>query len=87
MIKTNKDRAEKIERLLGLRESCGEDLENEYYRVADVLCDLQHYCEINDKDFNEEMELAKTFRSWETENERDFAYELHSGVAKAIEND
>ncbi len=69
MIKTNKDRADKIERLLGLRESCGEDLGNEYYRVADVLCDLQHYCEINDKDFNEEMELAKTFRSWETEND------------------
>ena len=29
MIKTNKDRADKIERLLGLRESCGEHLENE----------------------------------------------------------
>ena len=66
MIKTNKDRADKIERLLGLR---GNDDDKEYYRVADVLCDLQHYCEINDKDFNEEMELAKTFRSWETENE------------------
>jgi hypothetical protein len=71
MIKTNKDRADKIERLLGLRESCGEDLENEYYRVADVLCDLQHYCEINGKDFNEEMELAKTFRSWEIEIENE----------------
>ena len=69
MIKTNKDRANKIARLLGLRESCGEHLENEYYSVVDVLCDLQHYCEINDKDFNEEMELAKTFRSWEIENE------------------
>ena len=66
MIKTNKDRADKIERLLGLR---GNDDETEYYRVADVLCDLQHYCEINGKDFKEEMELAKTFRSWEIENE------------------
>ena len=66
MIKTNKDRAEKIARLLGLR---GNDDDKEYYRVADVLCDLQHYCEINDKDFNEEMELAKTFRSWEIEND------------------
>ena len=66
MIRTNKDRAKKIERLLGLR---GNDDDKEYYRVADVLCDLQHYCEINDKDFNEEMELAKTFRSWETEND------------------
>ena len=66
MIKTNKDRANKIARLLGLR---GNDDDKEYYRVADVLCDLQHYCEINDKDFNEEMELAKTFRSWEIENE------------------
>ena len=69
MIKTNKDRADKIERLLGLRERCGEDLENDYYSVAAVFCDLPHYCEIHDKDFNEEMELAKTFRSWETENE------------------
>ena len=66
MIKTNKDRANKIARLLGLR---GNDDDKEYYRVADVLCDLQHYCEINDKDFNEEMELAKTFRSWEIEND------------------
>ena len=66
MIKTNKDRANKIARLLGLR---GNDDDKEYYRVADVLCDLQHYCEINDKDFNEEMVLAKTFRSWETEND------------------
>ena len=71
MINTNKDRADKIERLLGLRESCSEHLENEYYRVADVLCDLQHYCEINGKDFNEEMELAKTFRSWEIEIENE----------------
>ena len=38
---TNKERAKKIKKLLGLR---GRDNDTEYYRVADVLCDLQHYC-------------------------------------------
>ena len=33
----NKERANKIKKLLGLR---GNDNEKEYYRVADVICDL-----------------------------------------------
>ena len=77
MIKTNKDRAEKIERLLGLRESCGEHLENEYYRVADVICDLKHYCDFykhhekseDDLDFDEE--LRRGLEYYEMENEDD----------------
>ena len=66
MINTNKDRADKIERLLGLR---GNDDETEYYRVADVLCDLQHYCKIKEIDFSEEIRMADTYNSWEIENE------------------
>jgi len=66
MIKTNKDSADKMERLLGLR---GNDNETECYRVADVLCDLQHYCKIKGIDFSEEMRMADSYLSWETENE------------------
>jgi len=47
----NKDRANKVKRLLGLREK---DTRYEYYRVADVLCDLRHYCTIHNIDFEDE---------------------------------
>ena len=66
MIKTNKDRANKIARLLGLR---GNDDDKEYYRVADVLCDLQHYCKLKGIDYSEEIRMADTYNSWEIENE------------------
>ena len=66
MIKTNKDRANKIARLLGLR---GNDDDKEYYRVADVLCDLQHYCKLKGIDYSEEIRMADNYLSWETENE------------------
>ncbi|BCV02070.1 MAG: hypothetical protein CM15mV49_340 [uncultured marine virus] len=36
----NKDRAKKIKSILGLR---GKDTDKEYYRVADVICDLRHF--------------------------------------------
>ena len=39
---TNKERADKIRKLLGLQ---GKDTEDQYYRVADVICDLKHYCD------------------------------------------
>jgi hypothetical protein len=63
---TNKDRANKIKKLLGLR---GNDNEKEYYRVADVMCDLMHYCDYNKKhptddikiSFEHEYEMAQTF--------------------------
>jgi hypothetical protein len=66
MIKTNKDRANKIARLLGLR---GNDNETEYYRVADVLSDLQHYCRLKGIDYIEEIRMSDSYQSWETENE------------------
>ena len=47
-IYTNKDRADRIKRMLGL---CGEDDDYEYYRVADVICDLRHYCNYYKMDF------------------------------------
>ena len=43
-VKNNKDRANRIKRMLGLQ---GEDNDSEYYRVADVICDLMHYCDYN----------------------------------------
>ena len=45
---TNKKRANKIKKLLGLR---GDDNNKEYYRVADVICDLMHYCDHNKIEF------------------------------------
>ena len=62
----NRERAEKIKRLLGLN---GVDSEAEYYAVKDVLCDLQHYCDhfppgdVQDGafiDFNDELELSRS---------------------------
>jgi len=55
----------KIARLLGLR---GNDDDKEYYRVADVLCDLQHYCKLKGIDYSEEIRMAESYQSWETEN-------------------
>ena len=46
-INNNKDRANKIKRLLGLR---GNGNDKEYYRVADVITDLRHYCNYNKMD-------------------------------------
>ena len=69
---TNKERANKIKKLLGLR---GNDNEKEYYRVADVICDLMHYCDYNKKhpddekdiDFSNEFTKAEMFYNEETE--------------------
>ena len=63
---TNKERANKIKKLLGLR---GSNNEKEYYRVADVICDLMHYCDYNKKhptddvkiEFEDEYDMAQTF--------------------------
>ena len=38
----NKDRANRIKKALGLN---GEDKANKYYRVADVISDLMHFCD------------------------------------------
>ena len=59
----NGDRANKIERILGLQ---GNDTDKEYYRVADVICDLKHFCNKNNIDFNSEWELSSQFYATET---------------------
>ena len=60
----NKERANKIKKLLGLR---GNDNEKEYYRVADLICDLMHYCDYN-----------KYFKP--DENKLDFNNEYNSAI-------
>ena len=72
-IKNNKDRADRIKRILGLR---GEDNDSEYYRVADVICDLMHYCDYNEKhpddyqiEWDNEMKMAIEFYNGEKELE------------------
>lgn len=62
----NVARAEKIYRLLGLE---GEDTPTEYYRVADVLCDLRHWCDMNGVDFEQEERMAVTYYESEQDEE------------------
>jgi hypothetical protein len=57
---TNKERALKVQKLLGLKQ---EDNENEYYRVADVICDLIHFCDLKKINFLTELERGEDFYS------------------------
>ena len=74
-IYNNKDRADKIKKILGLR---GYDTDKEYYRIADVICDLKHFCDYHkhheDKkltvDFDEELEKGLEYYEWEMEDEK-----------------
>ncbi len=67
---TNKERADKIRKLLGLQ---GKDTDDEYYRVADVICDLKHYCNFykhheNENDnlnFDDELRRGLEFNEME----------------------
>jgi len=59
----NCGRANKIKRILGLQ---GNDTDKEYYRVADVICDLKHFCNKNNIDFDNELELSDQFYATET---------------------
>ena len=54
----NFERVAKIKRILGLR---GKDTQKEYYRVADVLTDLRHFCDSQNIDFDQEMTKSITF--------------------------
>lgn len=66
----NNDRAKKVKRLLGLsgnKES--EDTDNSYVRVADVLCDLQHYCDKYVIDMSQEKYMADVFYNDEISQE------------------
>ncbi len=62
----NKDRVKKVKSLLGLR---GADSEDEYYRVADVLCDLRHFCDAKKINFYGELDMSETFYEQEREYE------------------
>ena len=63
----NEQRANKVKKLLGLEESSFND-KNKYVRVADVLCDLKHYCNLNNIDIAEENRLANIY--YDSENEK-----------------
>lgn len=54
----NKDRYLKIKNILGLK---GEETDEKYYRVADVLCDLKHFCDAESIDFDNEVDMAQKF--------------------------
>ena len=66
---TNKDRINKVKRLLGLTTNEDEALddENNYYMVADVLCDLKHYCDKFKIDFDQEREMSEIYYDDEVE--------------------
>ena len=66
---TNKDRINKVIRLLGLttNEDERKDDKNNYYRVADVLCDLKHYCDKFKIDFDQEIKMSKIYYNDEVE--------------------
>ena len=66
----NQQRVAKVRRILGLR---GEDNEKEYYRVADVLTDLRHYCDSQNIDFDQEMTTSITFYESECEEQKETA--------------
>lgn len=62
----NVDRVNKVKNLLGLR---GTDDSKEYYRVADVISDLRHFCDSRDIDFEQELQMAETYYVNECEEE------------------
>ena len=66
----NPQRVAKVRRILGLR---GEDNQKEYYRVADVLTDLRHYCDSQNIDFDQEMTTSITFYESECEEQKETA--------------
>ena len=66
----NPARVAKVRRILGLR---GNDNQKEYYRVADVLTDLRHYCDAQNIDFDQEMTTSITFYQSECEEQKETA--------------
>ena len=58
-----KNRIDKVKRLLGLIEDKDKAVgdKTHYYRVADVLCDLQHYCDKYVIDFSQEKRMSNVF--------------------------
>tara|TARA_R100000781_G_C4050118_1_gene117249 strand:- start:422 stop:676 length:255 start_codon:yes stop_codon:yes gene_type:complete len=66
---SNKDRINKVKRLLGLTidEDKRKDDKKHYYRVADVICDLKHYCDKFKIDFSNEIRMSNIFYEEEIE--------------------
>ena len=64
---TNKERAKKVKKLLGLEENKFND-KNQYVSVADVICDLRHFCDLNSIDWMEEQIKADNYYVMEGEN-------------------
>ena len=66
---TNKDRINKVKRLLGLTidEDKRKDDKKHYYRVADVICDLKHYCDKFKIDFSNEIRMSELYYNDEFE--------------------
>ena len=62
----NAGRVRKIVRRLGLR---GNDDALEWYRVEDVISDLRHFCDVNNIDFDQELQMAETYYTNELEEE------------------
>jgi len=62
----NAGRVRKIVRRLGLR---GNDDALEWYRVADVISDLRHFCDVKNIDFDQELQMAETYYTNELEEE------------------
>jgi len=62
---SNKDRAYKIQRLLGLQD----DGKAEYLTVADVICDLRHYCDLHKINWQDEKSMANDYYDAETYQE------------------
>ena len=62
---SNKDRAYKIQRLLGLQD----DDKAEYLTVADVICDLRHYCDLHKINWQDEKSMANDYYDAETYQE------------------
>ena len=69
---TNKDRALKVKKLLGLSidEEYQEDTEDKYYRVADVIADLRHFCDLYKLDWDGEIRLSEMHYEEEVEDEQ-----------------
>jgi len=65
---TNKQRALKIKRLLGLNEELHEkNQKNTYPRVADVIADLRHFCDLFKLDWDKEINLSEIHYDYERE--------------------
>jgi len=64
---TNRQRALKVKKLLGLNEELhGKDEKNTYPRVGDVITDLRHYCDLFKLDWEREIHLSELHYEDET---------------------